>query len=91
MILMPTKAEVEEAAYNFLKAVAKTLEAQLGKYPKCSQHSTWMVHTTPGSMSSREFTREVFNRMAASMVYQTEFAHSTIKQQQELQETKSIS
>ena len=68
---MTTNAEVIEAAYNFLRAVADTLKANLGKYPKRLQRSTWMVHTSPSRMSSQEFTREIFNRITASMVYQT--------------------
>ncbi|GAJ17147.1 unnamed protein product, partial [marine sediment metagenome] len=35
-----------------------------------------MVQTSPTGMSGREFTREVFNVIEASMIYQAAFLHA---------------
>ena len=83
---MLSKSTLTEVALDYLRAVAKTLEAQVGRNPRYLQRSEWMVRTSPTSMSGREFTREVFDISKASMAYQTAFLHANPPQQQRLSE-----
>jgi len=84
---MLTKSILTKVALDYLRVVAKTLEAQVGRNPRYLQHSEWMVATSPTSMSGQEFTRDVFNIGRASMVYQTAFLHTNPPEQQRLIET----
>ena len=82
--MMSSKSILTEAALDYLRSVAKTLEAHVGRNPRYLQHSEWMVRTSPTGMSGQEFTREVFDIYKASMVYQKEFLHANPPQQQRL-------
>lgn len=81
---MLSKSTLTEAALDYLRVVAEKLKAQIGRHPKCLQHSEWMVRTSPTGMSSKEFSREVFDITRASMVYQTKILHANPPQQQQL-------
>ena len=83
---MVSKVIVKEIALDFLKAVAKVAEAQLGRHPKRLQRSIWMVPTGPSSRQSKTFNRKVFNRIAASNLCQTIFIDSDFPQQRRLKE-----
>jgi len=67
---MTTREALAKAAQDFLIAVAQVAKAELGCNPRRIQHSTWMVRTTPHSMSSQELEREVFDGIAVSMICQ---------------------
>ncbi len=69
---------------KYLKSVAAILEAKKSKPTKVIQHSVWMVSTGPTSMSSKEFTREVFDIGKASFVYQSSILKENPPEQQQL-------
>jgi len=81
---MVSKSILTEAALDYLRALAKMLESQVGRNPRYLQRGKWMVKTGPTSMSSQEFTREAFDIRRASIAYQTEFLHTNPPQQQRL-------
>jgi len=81
---MSNKSILTESAHDYLKAVAKTLESQVGSDPRYIQHSTWMVKTGPTSMSSKEFTREAFDIGRALMAYQIQILNANPPHQQRL-------
>jgi len=81
---MSNKSILIESAHDYLKAVAKTVESQIGSNPRYTQHSTWMVKTGPTSMSSKPFTREAFDIFRASTVYQLKILHTNPQHQQRL-------
>lgn len=87
---MISKSTLTEVALDYLRFVAKILEAQIGRHPKCLRRSEWMVRTSPTSMSGQEFSREVFDITRASMIYQTKILHANPSQQQQLIETLVI-
>ncbi|MBA7701748.1 hypothetical protein ES703_110493 [subsurface metagenome] len=84
---MLSKSTLTKVALDYLRVVAKTLEAQLGRNPKSIQHSEWMVRTSPTSMSGQRFTRDIFDINRASMVYQTELLRTNPPEQQRLIKT----
>ncbi len=81
---MSNKSILIESAHDYLKAVAKTLESQIGSNPRYTQNSTWMVKTGPTGMSSKPFSREAFDIFKASTVYQLKILHANPQPQQRL-------
>lgn len=81
---MVTKETVAGAARDFLKAVAEVAKARLGPRPEHSQRSQWMVRTGPGSLSSKECKRKVFDRASVSRVYQAEMMEADFLEQRRL-------
>lgn len=81
---MSGKSILIESARDYLRASAKTLETQVGRDPRYTQHSTWMVKTGSTSMSSKEFTRKAFDIRGASMFYQIKILHANPPHQQRL-------
>jgi len=84
---MISKSTLTEVTLDYLRVIAETLEAKLGRNPKSLQRSEWMVRTSPTGMSGQQFTREGFNVIEASMVYQTALLHTNPPEQQRLIET----
>lgn len=76
---------VRTAARDFLHAIGEKARDQFGRYPKHTQRAQWMVSTSPTSMSSKQFEREVFNASGISMMYQLEMMHSDLLAQRQLQ------
>ena len=83
---MPSKSILTETAHDYLRALAKMLETQVGRNPRYIQHSTWMVKTGSTSRSSKEFEREAFDIGKALTVCQTKFLHADPPEQQRLKE-----
>jgi len=81
---MVSRDAVTEVALDFLKAVASLAKAELGDCPLRQQNSTWMVNSGPGSMTGNKFTREVFDRLAVSIFYQTTLSSNDFTEQQRL-------
>ncbi len=81
---MLTKSILSEVALDYLRAVATTIEAKVGRNPKSIQRSEWMVRTSPTGMSGQQFTREVFDVIETSTIYSVAFLHADPPKQKRL-------
>lgn len=81
---MVSRETVATAARDFLEAVAEVAKVQLGSHPQRVQRSQWMVSTGPGTWSSKQFERKVFDGAEVSNMYQIRMMRDDFRQRQQL-------
>src|SRR6266699_4007969 len=69
--MRPTESEVSNGARAYLEHMIARARERFGKTPRREQISMWMVPTGPGSMSGKEFKREVVDTIELSSYCQS--------------------